>query len=341
MADLAGRLKLAQVHHTDRVNDQMNDVVLGEPVHHVDRQQKPLAAIRGAEEVGHQCFPSAADQSRITPPSVGRLGGHWAAPILRAGGAMNEELFKVFFWILFAPFWLAWKLLALIWQFLVKPGIERHNWNAAATQQALEQQHNSKQKAHDEARANQLAALKAAVPPGPTERMRATIQLNEYKQPHYERRRIDRLIGEHNYIDREVGEDTCFSVDMILQMSETERATIKEHQLNDILLEETPTFTEQQILKVEAECDEEVRATKDLILQQVTANVNKSRLARMKDDRTKTRIGDLLVSPFSRSFDSPHKAKEYADKLKTKFLPEIRKLLDTYSGHKQTETLEF
>ena len=57
VADLAGRLKLAQVHHTDRVNDQVNDVVLGEPVHHVDRQQKPLAAIRGAEEVGYQCFP--------------------------------------------------------------------------------------------------------------------------------------------------------------------------------------------------------------------------------------------------------------------------------------------
>jgi hypothetical protein len=128
---------------------------------------------------------------------------------------------------------------------------------------------------------------------------------------------------------------------MILEMSETERATIKEHQLNDILLEETPVYTEKQLLKTQAEFDEEVRATKDLILQQITADANKFRLARMKEDRTKTRIGDLLVSPFSRSSDTPHKAKEYADKLKTKFLPEIRKLLDTYSGHKQTETLEF
>ena len=106
-----------------------------------------------------------------------------------------------------------------------------------------------KQKARDEARAKQLAALKAAVPPGPTERMRATIQLNEYKKPRHERKRIYRLIGEHNYIYHEVGEDTCFSVDMILEMSETERATIKQHELNDIVLEETATYTEEEILK--------------------------------------------------------------------------------------------
>jgi hypothetical protein len=256
------------------------------------------------------------------------------------GGAMNEELLKLFFWILFAPIWLAWKLLALIWQFFVKPSIERHNWNAAADQQGAEQQ-NPKQKARDEARAKQLTALKAAVPPGPTERMRATIQLNEYKKPRHERKRIYRLIGEHNYIYHEVGEDTCFSVDMILEMSETERATIKQHELNDIVLEETATYTEEEILKTKLECDEEERATKDLILKQITANVNELRVAGMKEHRTKTRVGDLLVAPFSRSFDSPHKAKEYADKLKTKFLPEIRKLLDSYGTHKQTETLEF
>ena len=35
-------------------------------VHHVDRQQKTLAAIRRAKVVGHRCFPSAADQGGIT-----------------------------------------------------------------------------------------------------------------------------------------------------------------------------------------------------------------------------------------------------------------------------------
>jgi hypothetical protein len=250
-------------------------------------------------------------------------------------------LFKVFFWILFAPFWLAWKLLVLIWQFLVKPAIEQRNSNAAATQQALEQQHNSKQEARNKTRANQIAALKAAVPPGPTERMRATIQLNQYKKPRFERRRISRLIGEDDFIDREVGEDACFSVDMILEMSETERAIVSEHELYDIVLEEFRTYTEQDILESQRDYKERQDATKDEFLKQIQIDVDKTLIEGMRENTTKTKIGHLLNRPFSRDFGTPHEAKMYAEKLKTKFLPEVRKLLDSYRTHKQTETLDF
>ena len=254
-----------------------------------------------------------------------------------------EFFFKAIFWMMVAPFWLAWKLLALIWEFVAKPLIERGHEKSAANQQQqiFQEEHAPKQKVRDEARVKQLEALKAAVPPGPTERMRATIQINDYKKPRMEQQRISRLIGDDNFVYVEVGEDTCFSVDMILEMTETERAIIKQHELDDIVLEEVATFTELEIIDARSRLRQELEGTKDPLRIEIRADVGEQVIAGMQKERTKTRVGDLLVSPFSRSFESPHQAKEYADKLKKKFLPEIRKLLDSYGVQKQTETLEF
>jgi len=249
-------------------------------------------------------------------------------------------LLKTFFWVMVGPFWLAWKLLVLIWQFILKPRIERSN-RESAVQQTSREQEDTKQKSRDEARAKQLEALKAAVPSGPPERMRATIQINEYKQVRMERQRIPRLIGEDNYVYVEVGEDFRFSVDMILEMSETERAIINEHELYDIELEQTPAYTAEQLRAFEAQYNDEIEATKDPVLKEVTKQTTQLTLAGLKGESIKTRVGDLLVVPFSCAFDSPHEAKTYAEKLKTKFLPEIRKLLDSYTAHKRSETLEF
>jgi len=83
-----------------------------------------------------------------------------------------------------APFWIAWKIAKLLWVFAVKPGLEVRNERAAAkTQQQLAQQTSDEEKARQALRERQLAGLKAAVPAGPPERMRATIQLNQYKKP--------------------------------------------------------------------------------------------------------------------------------------------------------------
>jgi hypothetical protein len=252
----------------------------------------------------------------------------------------GELFFKFIFYALIAPFWLAWKVISLSWEFIVKPSIERSHEKSAVKQQE-QQQETPKQKARDEARAKQLDALKAAVPPGPPERMRATIQINEYKKARMEQQRISHLVGEHSFVYAEVGEDTCFSVDMILEMTETERAIIKQHELDDIVLDESATYSDMDIIEAKRRQHDELKGTKDPLLVQIKADVGKEVISDMQKDRTKTRVGDLIVAPFSRPFDSPHKAKEYADKLKTKFLPEVRKLLDGYSAHKQTETLEF
>lgn len=198
-----------------------------------------------------------------------------------------------------------------------------------------------KDHARKKVRDRQLAALRAAVPPNPPERMRATIQLNEYKVPRIEERRVPRFGSEDDFTYVEVGEDFKFSVDMILEMSETERALIRQHELDDIVLEDVPKYTADELAALARQDDQRVRATKDMILEQVQKNVNELSTEHRKSERRITRVGDLLVAPFTREFDSPHQAKQHAETLKTKFLPEVRKLLDGHTGHKQSETLEF
>ena len=49
-AHLARRLEPAQVHQLDGIDHKMDDVVLGKPIHHIDRQQELLATVRFAEK---------------------------------------------------------------------------------------------------------------------------------------------------------------------------------------------------------------------------------------------------------------------------------------------------
>ena len=49
-AHLARRVELAQVHQLDRIDNEMDDVVLGKPIHHIDRQQELLATVKCTEK---------------------------------------------------------------------------------------------------------------------------------------------------------------------------------------------------------------------------------------------------------------------------------------------------
>jgi hypothetical protein len=126
-----------------------------------------------------------------------------------------------------------------------------------------------------------------------------------------------------------------------LELTETERATIKQYELDDVVLEDRPAFTEDQLLDIRVRDNEELKATKDLLLKEIKRQVMDQSQAMSKTKRDTMRVGDLLVSPYSRVFDSPHESKEFADKLKTKYLPAVRKLIDGHSSAKQSETLEF
>jgi hypothetical protein len=200
---------------------------------------------------------------------------------------------------------------------------------------------NEKENARRLAREKQLTALRSAVPPGPPERMRATIQINELRLPQFKQERVRHLIGEDSFVHVETGELTNYAVDMILQMTEMERAMIKQHQLDDIVLEDVPLFTEDELAGARIDDRARVDAAKDPLHKALEKQMVEMADEMKKHERRKTRIGDLLVSPFSRIFDAPHDANEYARKLKTEFLPKTRQLLDRYREYKQTETIEF
>jgi hypothetical protein len=53
LADLIGRVKTKQIHYPDCVDDQVHDVPLRQLIHHVERQQEVLTAVRFAKEMGY------------------------------------------------------------------------------------------------------------------------------------------------------------------------------------------------------------------------------------------------------------------------------------------------
>jgi hypothetical protein len=255
---------------------------------------------------------------------------------------MDEGFFVLIFWCLVGPFWIAWKILVLLWQFVVKPLNQSHaDRSARKYQQQRAAQLQDKQRARDDARAQQIAALQAAVPQAPPERMRATIHFNEIKVPKMEAQRLPRLLAEDAWVQVEVGERTRYSVDMILQTSERERGIIQEFQLEDIILEDTAAFTERELRRTQLQMYDDVEGTKDILLKEVKKVINKDAVALMKETRNQTRVGDYLVCPFERVFDSPHEAKQYADKLKKQMLPSIKDLLNSYHHQQASETIEF
>lgn len=254
----------------------------------------------------------------------------------------TEGFVKLVFYLFIAPFWIAWKVLQFLWAFVVKPLNQNLADRSASKRAAAHDEHlQDKKKARDEGRAKQLAELRAAAPQSPPERMRATIHINEIRVPKIEPQLVKHVVAEDTWINVETGERTRYAVDMLLEMSETERGIIQQHQLEDIIIEDTPAFTKRQIIQSEIQNDKEVEATKDILLKEVKKVINQSSVGMMKDQRAQTRVGDYLVAPFSRIFDSPHEAKQYADQLKTKLLPSIKDLIESYKEHKASETIEF
>lgn len=177
-----------------------------------------------------------------------------------------------------------------------------------------------------DARQQQLDGLLAAVPNEPLKSMRATVQTNTFKS----------LDGAYHH-----------AVDMILELTETERAIIKEHELDDIVLEDVPLFSKDDLLQQEAQIAEHREAferatTKGkMIREKLAERVDELSLEYMKTARLKTTIGQLLVSPYTRAFNSPHEANDFAEVLKKKFLPEMKRIIEKHGSHKQTETLQF
>jgi hypothetical protein len=67
LAHLVGGLEGGQVHQRHGIDEKVDDVVLGQPVQHVDRQQVALAPIRLAEEAGHPVPPRLVGETESRP----------------------------------------------------------------------------------------------------------------------------------------------------------------------------------------------------------------------------------------------------------------------------------
>jgi hypothetical protein len=242
---------------------------------------------------------------------------------------------KLSYYMLVAP-------VKLLWKSGVVPAVEHaHERSADAESDRRSAAMEPARQAREADRARQIAALKAAVPTAPLERMRATIQINGVKRPVFDHVRTHHLIGEDTVRWEETGEEIKFAVDLILELTETERAIIKQYGLDGIALDDRPAWSEQQLAQMRAEDDEEVEATKAPLLKEVSRQSRELARAMAKREREKTFVTNLLASPFTRIFDTPHEAKQYADKLKTQLLPALRKLIDDHAASKQSETLEF
>lgn len=177
-------------------------------------------------------------------------------------------------------------------------------------------------------REKQIEALKAAVPKTPVKGMRATIQTNTFTDGR----------------GRE-----CFTVDMILELTETERGIIKEYELYEILLEDVPLYSKEEleeraykIAQLERDNERRLWRTKGgMIRDQVQLSAEEMAFEHMKTARLETRIGDLLKTPYSRLFERAHQATEYSTLLKTKLLPRMKQLITGHAAHQKTETVEF
>lgn len=201
--------------------------------------------------------------------------------------------------------------------------------------------------ARDAVRQQQWQELFAAVPSTPPEKMRATIRVNEIRVPDCEQQFVGKNFrGDKQYTSVEVGELTKFAVDLILELPETDRAIILQHDLAYFVLEDRPMYTEHELREMSnnaAKVREGIAGDrfKDLAFKEIRRHNDTAMEKLRRRDRTQTTVADFLSPPFSRSFDTPHEAKMYADELKSKTLPGLKKLIDDYRDHQETETLEF
>jgi len=258
------------------------------------------------------------------------------------GVMSNEFFFKLIFYFLAAPFWIAWKILVFAWHFIFKPLNQTiADKHADAQQQQLRAAEERNQEDRNAERHDQLDALKESLPKTLPESMRATIQINAVRVPVYESRRLSRLIADDSFVKAETGETVHFAVDMIIELSETERAIIKEHSLYDLEMEEYSLFSQEQIDKFASEEAERASGFKDAALADMWAETTDQMIKVQKAAKRQVRLGDYLVAPFTRVFPTKHEATQYAQRLKTKLLPQIKELLQQYREYRQTDTIQF
>jgi len=156
--------------------------------------------------------------------------------------------------------------------------------------------------------------LRDAAPKAPPERMRATILI----------------------------EDT--TVNMMVELSETERAIVYEHQLDFIELENVPLYSADEIARNKYQLKKDAEAVSvraQPALKAISEAIVNDVETLQKSERRITTIGDLLIVPYSRMFESVYAAKQHSDVLKQKHLPKLKQIIEQFADYRPAETVEF
>jgi len=252
---------------------------------------------------------------------------------------MTELVLKTMFYILFSPFILFYYICKYFYRWVVRPAIERSHQKRAEVLVERDLMLNSESESL--VRNIQLKQLTDSLPKDLPQRMRAVFAVNKIEVREPQQKRIKHLIGEDTFVTDYSQKATKYAADMILQLTETERAIIRQHSLDDVVLEDEAAFSQADLVRIRSEAQERSSSIKDDLLREVTKTVDADVNDMLRHERRKTRVGDLLVSPFSRDFETYHEAHDYLDILKTKHLPQIRQLIDRYRNLQQNQTIEF
>lgn len=113
-----------------------------------------------------------------------------------------------------------------------------------------------------------------------------------------------------------------------IQLTEEEKAAIEYYGLMELVMENDPAYTPDQIEQFRNEMKE-------------TKPEDHMKLKFMETARHVRKIGDYLKSPYQQVFESPLEAAEYYQKLRNKVLPNIASQIKFCLNLPKTETLDF
>ncbi len=179
--------------------------------------------------------------------------------------------------------------------------------------------------------AAEVEVLREQMGSPPPERLQANVKVYEWKEPYTD------------YQGKQTGSwTTRYYVDLFLMPSEEERAIIRKFGIDQILIEDRPRYSPEEIVQWEAA----LKGTSDRIAAQIRGRADPSvlyedipdRVNERRVQRIRTSLGEYFDFPHFRGFDTMHEAHTYASKLREEFLPKIRGLIEEYRTRRDEET---
>ena len=100
---------------------------------------------------------------------------------------------------------------------------------------------------------------------------------------------------------------------MMVELSEQERAIVYEHHIDFVEIDNVSRYSQDDLAVMRYEGQKRVDSISEIrqpMLKAITRQSLEGANEIQKKDRIKTTVGDLLVVPYRRIFETPHEAKE-------------------------------